>query len=70
MDFTLWDQCGIYSSSKHNHEKKQKVWQYKTTGKQILKVCNNFLQHLTHFYNEIGNEIKQEEQGYGERGNF
>ena len=42
-------------------KKKKKVWQYKTTGKQILKVCNNFLQHLTHFYNEIGNEIKQEE---------
>ena len=60
MDFRLWDQCGIYSSSRHSHEKKRKkrkkeeeVWQYKTAGKQILRVCNNFLQHLTHFYDEL-----------------
>ena len=34
-------------------EKKEEVWQYKTIGKQILRVCNNFLQHLTHFYDEL-----------------
>ena len=43
----------VMKKKEKKEKKKEEVWQYKTAGKQILRVCNNFLQHLTHFYDEL-----------------